>query len=107
MNDGQHDEVNVVAALTEGQIGMPRRHDVRRTQLAAHAAALVEELRITSLAVNDGEIEQILGSFRGVESYADFEFFRQHARKGPYMFDEQVFVALANHIPHAEKERGQ
>src|ERR1700736_4735601 len=107
MNDGQYDEVNAVAALTEAQIRVAWSHDVRRSQLAAPTTAFIEDLCITSLAVNDGEVEQVFGPRRGVERYSDFEFLGEHPRKGPCMFDEQIFVALANHVSHAKKERGQ
>src|SRR6202050_2867546 len=99
--------VNAVAPLSKAQIRGTRRLDVRRSIQAADAAASVVELRIAGPAVSDGEVEQVFNSRLGVQCQPDFELVREHPRKGPGMLDEQVLVALSNHVTHAEKERRQ
>jgi hypothetical protein len=57
--------------------------------------------------MNDREVEQVLGSRRGVERRAHFEFIGQYSRKGSGVLNEQVFVTLSDHVAHAEVQCGQ
>ena len=68
---------------------------------------MVDQFRITTLAMNDHKIKEVFGSRRGVQRVANLEFVGEYSRKGPGMLDEQVLVALADHEAHAEVQRGQ
>ena len=57
--------------------------------------------------MNDGQIEQILGARFGIQGDTEFEFIRQHPRKGARVLDEQVLVTLAYHVAQSVIQRGQ
>src|SRR5580704_17251988 len=103
--DRPYDEVNAVAALPEAQIRGTRRLDFRRSIEAADTATPLVELRVAGPAVGDREVEQVLDPRLRVQCHPDLEFVGEHPRKGPGMLDEQVLVALPNHVTHAEIER--
>src|ERR1700692_840325 len=107
MDDGQYHEVNVIASLSKPQIRASRSLDIGRPELAANTATLVVELSETGLPVDDREVQQILGSRLGVQRYPNLEFVCEHSRERSRVFDEQVFVTLANYVSHAEEKRRQ
>src|ERR1700677_4370623 len=103
--DWPYDVVNAVAAFAKPQIRGTGRLDIRCAIVAADPGAPLVELRVARPAVSDREVEQVFDSRLGVQCHPDFEFVREHPRKGPGMLDKQVLVALSNHVTHAEKER--
>src|ERR1700683_923063 len=105
VHDWPYHEVNAVAALAKAQIRGTWRLDFRRSIQAPDTAASLVELRIAGPAVSDREVEEVFDARRGVQCHPDFEFVREHPRKGPRMLDKQVLVALSNHVTHAEIER--
>src|SRR5258707_750749 len=107
MDDGQYDEVNVIASLSKPQIRAPRSLDIGRPELAENTATLVVELGVTRLPVDDRDVQQILRSRLGIQRYPNFKFVCEHSRERSRMFDEQVLVTLANYVSHAEEKRRQ
>src|SRR6267378_307081 len=100
--DGQHDKVNLVAALSETEIRTGRGHDLGRTQGAANRMNAVCQFCKDPLPVDDGKIEEIGGRRRRIERTADFEFLGDYSSKSSRMLDEQILVTLANDVAHAE-----
>ena len=107
VHDRQHHEKDIVAVLREAQIRAARRLDAGRSQLAEHASSIVDQFRVASVAVDDGQIEQVFGSGCGIQGHTQFKFIGEHPRKGARMLDEQVLVALADHITQSVVQRGQ